>query len=399
MSAPTQEPNEEHNIIQVFTHWLADRLNQNPAAPANEPPKPSTVNTDPTAEPGPEPKKLQTDRYLHIDAEAIAEHGLIKFIERVNTLISTNQLDIPSIPLPEYTGEINDTMALKLPNGETVEIYNPETWKRPGLAWGKSTYAAIEYVNYYIKPSKYAIYLNGIEDGYLLTYPEFNKYSQEFPGTVNLTKATELKYFGDPSEFPVLGLALIAELLATPNHWVDFGYKTQWIVINDPDITKVAEDLGLKDSRQTSIPGGFKALGISDAIDRSYSFAFVFKVGDWSIATANIGTRIANKLPELATKYSDVQYFSNHRVSDSMNVERYLNGQLTRRINTEGGEFVPVRSAGEETEIEKQLDLKSREDIDCEEVCLAIADAWSVDPGKLTELSDSPEPAVIGSFR
>lgn len=180
------------------------------------------------------------------------------------------------------------------------------------------------------------------------------------------------------------------------NKWIDFGFKTQWIVVKDIDTTTALDILSFKQKKETSLRNAFDAI-YSNRLNSSYKLGVVFKVDEWLIINSPIlMINIQGMLERFAEYSSDVQYFANHRVSDAMEIERYIDGKLLRRINTDGGTLQPARMSGAETEIEKTLDISNQEFIDCEETCLAIAEEWSINPAKLSERNDSPQNVVLG---
>src|SRR6185436_8201290 len=101
----------------------------------------------------------------------------------------------------------------------------------------------------------------------------------------------------------------------------------------------------------------------------------------------------------LATRFADVQYFANHRVSSYAAWGRYRNNRFLRAYAAADD---PMINEGEKTseEIELGFDFATPENLEPgppgEEDVMSLAGAWSVDPTRLEERGLGPGVGWVG---
>lgn len=181
---------------------------------------------------------------------------------------------------------------------------------------------------------------------------------------------------------------------AVPELPVPFGYKTSWLCIRSASPDEVITALGLKDP----VPYGWKN-GIASGI-------FVSPVLDGYVLVINYGddiiTEDMQKLNDIGRRFSEVQYFSSHRVADYFAWVKYADGNMVRGYCWCGDMGEVLLNAGEITAEEKALgldrllqssdgDWETAEFAD-EEHVLQMAAAWGIDTG----FSDKQYPESTG---
>lgn len=190
------------------------------------------------------------------------------------------------------------------------------------------------------------------------------------------------------------------EISAEPDEPVSFGYKTCWLAIRSDDPQAVIEAIGLRDVQRANWDSGTTA-----AYRHDEKWAFVTPVIDgWVLVVDSTLPSPERKdrandqlLTNLSTKFAEVQFFGNHRVSDYAAWARYRNGTCLRSYS-----FVSetLHSRGEPTAEEKALDIPAppvgdtEGDIPDEDVVMQLAGAWSIDPSELEEKAANLGPGL-----
>jgi hypothetical protein len=188
-----------------------------------------------------------------------------------------------------------------------------------------------------------------------------------------------------------------------------FGYKSAWLAIRSDDPRGVAEALGLDELRPASW-----AEGLEETYGSSGPRAPVFvapPLDGWILTVLGGGDLFeddgrgggALDLSALSRRFGEAQKFASHRVVEYQEWQRWLDGSPVRRYCWigESGEIRydegdPVAAEGN---IIREADLDGDwEDVDFadEEVVMAVAEAWSVNPTRLDERDDLPAEGLLG---
>lgn len=185
-----------------------------------------------------------------------------------------------------------------------------------------------------------------------------------------------------------------------PDSPIGFGYKNKWLAISSTDPQRVVASLRLK---------GVRTCNWAQGVDFAYEKGvFVTPpIGNWilvlGIDVEDLQTESTRELlTRLSTEFGECQLFQTHRVveyhywglSQAGNIKRlyaYLG---------ESGENLVVE--GLPTEVESKLNLVNtfteeaaadsyweREDLDLpdEQMVMDIAEAWSINPTKIGEMT------------
>lgn len=194
---------------------------------------------------------------------------------------------------------------------------------------------------------------------------------------------------------------------------ISFGYKTSWLAIKTIDINDLAKELAL-----TNIQPANWESGLQHAY---YNSIFITPpIGEWVLVVGDIsGNYSGNKnhsaqkkiIEKLSSRFGEAQYFGSHRVSDYYYWMKAEKGSVVRVYGTsDDGE---VYGEGEPTEFEKTLNLRDqnsheakmegydeREDLITadEELVLQIAENWSINPGKLDEMTGIKGHGLLGEL-
>lgn len=171
-----------------------------------------------------------------------------------------------------------------------------------------------------------------------------------------------------------------------PDKPVPFGYKNSWLCIKADSPEEVIEKMCLKNPRVSSWKDGVYGNGnhggvfVSPVLD-----GYVLVVG-WE---GDILETDPALLDELAKKFSELHFFSTHRVSDYHVWVKYVGGEMIRGYGYCGGEGEVFLNKGavtaEETELgltnlipDTEADWDSYEFPD-EQNVLDVAAAWGID--------------------
>ncbi|PCJ15458.1 MAG: hypothetical protein COB04_13150 [Gammaproteobacteria bacterium] len=131
----------------------------------------SSVVTAETAEPS--KFELDYDKLLYLDAESLAEQGILSAYNELKSKLS------------EYVGEpanIEEVLDNDLPSykvkflGQEYEVYGPNIEDSEGQSWGRATYAFFQLINAQLKGSSskfYALYGGNELGGMFLTKEQY----------------------------------------------------------------------------------------------------------------------------------------------------------------------------------------------------------------------------------
>jgi hypothetical protein len=182
---------------------------------------------------------------------------------------------------------------------------------------------------------------------------------------------------------------------------LEFGRKTAWLAIRSDDAQAVTRELALEDVRPESWRRAFE-------LQEESSTRSVFvtpPVEGWTLAV--LGPAVADEtldLCGLSKVFGEAQRFASHRVSDSYEWQRWVDGAPLRRYAWIGdlGE-IPfddgVPGPAEEGLLRKhQLDAELPDGITeaDEDLVLNVAAAWSVDPSTIGEHAGLPGHGLLG---
>lgn len=170
--------------------------------------------------------------------------------------------------------------------------------------------------------------------------------------------------------------------VAMPDCPIPFGYKTSWLCVKSDSPEEVISALGLKDPVLSGWKKGIAAgVFVSPVLD---GYILVINYGD------DIITEDLERLDVIARQFSEVQYFSSHRVAEYAAWVKYVGGEMLRGYCWCGDEGEIYLNEGEITAEEKALELdnllQSTDDdwetskFADEENVLDIAAAWGIDP-------------------
>lgn len=169
-----------------------------------------------------------------------------------------------------------------------------------------------------------------------------------------------------------------------PDKPVPFGYKNSWLCVRANSPEEVIEKVGLKNPRiggwNDGVYGKHNGVFVSPVLD-----GYVLVVG-WE---GDILDTDPARLDELANKFSELQFFSTHRVSDYHVWVKYADGEMIRGYGYCGGNGEVFLNKGEVTSEEEELGLDNLlPDIEAdwddyefpdEENVLEVAAAWGID--------------------
>lgn len=171
---------------------------------------------------------------------------------------------------------------------------------------------------------------------------------------------------------------------AVPDKPVPFGYKNSWLCVKANSPEEVIEKVGLKNPRVS---------GWNDGVYGKHNDVFVSPVLDGYVLVVRWEGDILDtnpaQLDELAKKFTELQFFSTHRVSDYHVWVKYVGGEMIRGYGYCGGNGEVFLNKGEVTPEEAELGLDnlipdSEADWDDyefpdEQNVLEIAAAWGID--------------------
>lgn len=169
-----------------------------------------------------------------------------------------------------------------------------------------------------------------------------------------------------------------------PDKPVPFGYKNSWLCVKANSPEEVIEKVGLKNPRASTwkdgVYGKHRGVFVTPALD-----GFVLVVG-WE---GDILDTAPARLDELAKKFSELHFFSTHRVSEYHVWVKYVGGEMIRGYGFCGGNGEVMLNKGAVTPEETELGLSNLipdndadwdgYDFADEQNVLDIAAAWGID--------------------
>lgn len=169
-----------------------------------------------------------------------------------------------------------------------------------------------------------------------------------------------------------------------PDKPVPFGYKNSWLCIKADSPEEVIAKMGLKNPRVSNW---------NDGVYGNHNDVFVSPVLDGYVLVVRWEGDILDtnpaRLDELAKKFTELQFFSTHRVSDYHVWAKYVGGEMIRGYGYCGGNGEVFLNNGGVTPEEEELGLDNlipdsdadwdSYDFPDEENVLEIAAAWGID--------------------
>jgi len=188
-----------------------------------------------------------------------------------------------------------------------------------------------------------------------------------------------------------------------PDKPVPFGCKIAWLAIRSESPREVADALGLVKIRDSSWSDGLQAAGRGDVFVSPPVHGWVLAV---STSLPDAGDerstdRCTPLLARLGKRFPDVQYFATHRVVEYHAWARVKNGAVDRQFAYLGERGEVSWNSGPQTPEEVRLGFKFNPEkgpYPDEEDVLHLAEAWSVNPGKLDALGLPPSLGLAGRF-
>ncbi|MBD5130132.1 MAG: hypothetical protein HDT43_09435 [Ruminococcaceae bacterium] len=170
---------------------------------------------------------------------------------------------------------------------------------------------------------------------------------------------------------------------AVPDKPAPFGHKCSWLCVKADSSEEVIEKVGLKDPRVCNWNDGVygeRGVFVSPVLD---GFVLVVNWGDDVLDTDPA------RLDELAKKFSELQFFATHRVSEYHAWVKYVDGVMVRGYGWCGDIGEVLLNNGEITPEEEELGLDNllpdneadwdEYEFPDEENVLEIAAAWGID--------------------
>lgn len=192
------------------------------------------------------------------------------------------------------------------------------------------------------------------------------------------------------------------ELDTTEDEPVDFGFKQHWLAIKTTDTQKVADTLGAKQVYPCNWKKGIalayrNATYITPPID---GWTLVVN-SDLMVDEGRDNEKEIQKFNGLSKIFGEAQFFATHRVVEYHYWAKSVNGRLIRVYSSLPEKAEDTWIYGNPTEVEKSFNLptvfpKEGEDYDAfwekggftmpnEETVMQIAEAWSIDPTRISE--------------
>ena len=184
---------------------------------------------------------------------------------------------------------------------------------------------------------------------------------------------------------------------------VGFGYKASWLALRSESPVDVADALGLAGVHRATWSGG-----IGEAHRSAAGTVFVTPAVDgWVLALGPFGNGWGRTedLAALSRRFGEAQLFSTHRVSGYDEWQRWQEGAPVRRYAFADGEVLldEGEREGADEHVVTAAELDASEDDDFEdirlpdeEMTIAKAREWSVDPTTLDVRHDLPPTGLLG---
>ena len=170
---------------------------------------------------------------------------------------------------------------------------------------------------------------------------------------------------------------------------VGFGYKASWLALRSTSPEDVAGELGLS---------GVRSATWSEGVETAYDGGAVFvtpPVDGWVLALGRFGGGWDREedLAGLSRRFGEAQLFGTHRVSGYDEWQRWVDGEPMRRYAFADEVLF---DEGEREGADAHEDDEWWPD---EEVTIAKAREWSVDPTTLDERTDLAPTGLLGFRR
>jgi len=142
---------------------------------------------------------------------------------------------------------------------------------------------------------------------------------------------------------------------------IAFGYKCSWLAIKTNDAQRVIDSLNLKDVKKSDWSNGIKAAyrGCGEVYVTQPIDGWVIVIGN-SIPDAGDSMypdKITPVMNKLSLEFSEVQYFSTHRVVEYHAWAKVINGHVIRAYAYIGEQGLTIWNKGEPTKEEKELNF------------------------------------------
>lgn len=172
---------------------------------------------------------------------------------------------------------------------------------------------------------------------------------------------------------------------------VGFGYKASWLALRSTSQDDVAVELGLTGTRSATWSEGVEA-----AYEAGGAVFVTPPVDGWVLALGRFGSGWDSDedLAGLSRRFGEAQLFGTHRVSGYDEWQRWIDGEPVRRYAFADEVLFD--------EGEREGADAHEEDDDWwpdEEVTIAKAREWSVDPTTLDERTDLAPTGLLGFRR
>jgi hypothetical protein len=183
-----------------------------------------------------------------------------------------------------------------------------------------------------------------------------------------------------------------------------FGIKCAWLAVRSREPEEVARALDLQQLNPTAWPNGLAAV---HAYPQKQALKPVFvcpAVDGWVLCPFSFALASLEQFnfKQLSRQFGETQRFLTYGVTDLHQWERWVDGELVRRFGAEAD--VLLFEIGERPDEETQVRL-SRPDADTatprmadEDMVLAIAGRWSVNPMTLDEHTSLPVDGWLGGL-
>jgi hypothetical protein len=183
-----------------------------------------------------------------------------------------------------------------------------------------------------------------------------------------------------------------------------FGLKSAWLTIRSQEPEEVARALHLQQLRPTAWPDGLAAV---DAYPHKQALKPLFvcpAVDGWVLCPFSFPLASLEQFDfkQLSRQFGETQRFLTYGVTDLHQWERWVDGELVRRFGAETD--VLLFEIGERPDEETQVRL-SRPDAGTatpkmadEDMVLAMAGRWSVNPMTLDERTSLPVDGWLGGL-
>jgi hypothetical protein len=183
-----------------------------------------------------------------------------------------------------------------------------------------------------------------------------------------------------------------------------FGIKCAWLAIRSQEPEAVVSALCLQQVKLTAWPDGLAAVAAHPHRQALKPVFVCPAVDGWVLCPFSFALASLEQFDfaQLSRQFGETQRFLTYGVTDLHQWERWVDGELVRRFGAEAD--VLLFEIGEPSEEETQVRL-SRPDagtatprLGDEDMVLAIAERWSVNPMSLNERTGLPLEGWLGGL-